>query len=163
MDPGLFCILRSALRRLCCLLPSQALPLLRQLNSCARREAVGSCCHPWHYAALCCCSEKCVHNFCQPFEEALIRQGWGPALLGDGEAQSSRGTLSCSLRGPFCCSYTVTKSLPVPGNVQPCVWCVGLPSALQGRDFRQCQPENTGQDLDLKIPFLCCLYIPEKK
>lgn len=97
---------------------------------CARREAADSRFQPWHCAAFCCCSEKCVHKFCQPFEESLIRQVWGPALLGDGEAQSSRGTLSRSPRGPCCCSYTVTKTLPVPGNVQLCVWCVGLLSAL---------------------------------
>lgn len=56
---------------------------------CARRAAVGSCFHPWHSAALCCHSENCVHNFCQPFEEAFIGQGWGPALLGDGEDKAS--------------------------------------------------------------------------
>lgn len=99
---------------------------------CARREAVGSCFHPCHCAALCCCSGKCVHKFCQPFEEALIREGWGPALLGDGEAPFSWGILSCSPRGPWCCSYTVTKSLPVPGNVPVCVMC-GTPDCTIGQ------------------------------
>lgn len=123
-----------ALRRLCCLLPSHALPLLWQWAVLCQERSYWLLLSLWHGAALCCCSEKCVHNFCQPFEEALIREEWGSALLGAGEAQPSWGTLSCSPRHPWYCSYTVTKSLPVPGNVQLCVWCVmcrqGLLSAL---------------------------------